>query len=368
VRRVAVVTVGRSDYGIYRPVLRRIVDDPELELGLVVAGAHVAHGSVAEIESDGFPIAARIDVRPDDDRPVSAAVAAGRMSSELAEAYERIRPDLVLALGDRYEMLAAVAAAVPLGLPIAHIHGGELTEGAIDDAVRHAITKLSHLHFVATEEYAARVRRLGEESWRVTVSGAPALDNLELLAAESGPEVDEPFLLATWHPVTLEPDDAERQLDALLGALADAGTTVVFTHPNADPGRAAIVEAIERSGARVFPSLGTRDYFALMRRAAAMVGNSSSGIVEAASFGLPVVNVGSRQRGRVRGANVIDVEPERGAIAGAIAEAISPEFRARVRDLQNPYGDGHAAERIVARLKAVPLGRELLVKRFEEAA
>jgi UDP-hydrolysing UDP-N-acetyl-D-glucosamine 2-epimerase len=375
-RRIGAVTVARSDYGIYRPVLARIAADDELELRLYVAGSHLSHAqglTLREIEADGFEIAMRIDALPQEDTPAAAARAFGETVSALAPVFADERPDVLLVLGDRYEMLAAAVAALPFALPLAHIHGGELTEAATDDAIRHALTKLSHLHFVATEEYARRVIQLGEEPWRVTVSGAPGLDNVLTLQLDGGPDVSEPFLLVTWHPVTLERNDAERQLGELLAALENAGIPIVFTHPNADPGRSAIAEAIERfavthEGTSVFVSLGTRDYFALMRRAAAMVGNSSSGIIEAASFELPVVNIGNRQHGRVRGPNVLDVAAESAEIETAIRRAGSAEFRASLHGLVNPYGDGQAAQRIVARLREVELGPDLLVKRFHEVA
>lgn len=371
-RRVAVVTVGRSDYGILRPVLAAVEAEPALELFLVVAGAHLsaAHGAtVSEVEADGFAVGARVPMLGDEDTPLASAQALGRGVAGFAEAFAAAQPDIVLVLGDRVETLAAAVAATPLTIPVAHVHGGETTEGAIDDAIRHATTKLSHLHFAATEEYAARLVAMGEEPWRVTVSGAPALDNLASLdGAAAEPPVPEPFLLVTWHPVTL----AGEPVGELLGALGDVDMSVVFTHPNADPGRREIVDAIEafatsHERAAVVASLGTRAYFGLMRRAAAMVGNSSSGIIEAPSFELPVVNVGDRQRGRVRAANVVDVPPERTAIAAAVRTATSPEFRAGLRGLRNPYGDGHAAARIAAALRDAPPRAALLAKRFHEA-
>ena len=374
-RTIGVVTVGRSDYGIYRPVLRRIAADPELELLLIVSGSHLEeeHGStVTEIEADGFGIAERVELELGDDSAAGVAASMARGVEGFGAVYARRPIDILLVLGDRAEMLAAVVAAVPFAIPIAHIHGGEATEGAIDDAIRHAITKLSHLHFASTDAYGRRIEQMGEEPWRVTVTGAPALDDVDLEGGDPV-DVDEPFVLVTWHPVTLEQSSGEEQLEELLAALVDVDAQLVFTHPNADTGRRAIVSRIERfasdrGNSRIFVSLGTRAYFDLLRRAKALVGNSSSGIIEAASFELPVVNVGSRQRGRVRGANVIDVECERAAIAGALRRATSQEFRDGLRGLENPYGDGHAAERIVERLRNAPLGRELIVKHFHEAA
>ncbi len=381
-RTIGVVTVARSDYGIYLPVLRRIQDDPDLQLHLLVAGAHLAPAfglTVRDIEADGFPIGERVEMLLSSDTPTSIAKSMGLGIIGFAQAYERRRPDILLVLGDRFEMHAAVTAALPFNIPVAHIHGGELTLGAMDDALRHAITKMSHLHFVATQVYAQRVIQMGEEPWRVTVSGAPGLDNLygarlfsrEELGAQLGLEPHVPFLLVTVHPVTLEHEQTETQMRETLAALAAVGLPVVFTYPNADTRHHTIVQMIHEftathPQAQSVVNFGTPGYFSAMRWATAMVGNSSSGIIEAASFKLPVVNIGSRQQGRVRGRNVIDVPCERAAIQTAIEQAMSEEFRAGLADLVNPYGDGHAAERIVERLKSVPLDSRLLHKRFHD--
>jgi UDP-hydrolysing UDP-N-acetyl-D-glucosamine 2-epimerase len=372
VRSIGVVTVGRSDYGIVRPVMRRIQAANDLDLALFVSGAHLLeeHGStLAEIEADGFAVSERIPMLSADDDAGAVAAGLGRGVAGFADAFERRRPDLLVIVGDRLEMLAPVAAAVPFTIPIAHVHGGEITEGSFDDGIRHAISKLSHLHFVSTAVYGRRLRQMGEEAWRVVVSGAPALDEVTLADASLPAGIAEPFLLVTWHPVTLAPDSGAAQLDQLTAALKDVDAELVVTHPNADPGRAAVVDSLERlarerSGVHVLPNAGGTRYFGLMRRAQAMVGNSSSGIVEAASFRLPVVNVGDRQRGRVRPANVIDAEPTRDAIAAAIDRARSTSFREGLEELENPYGDGHASERIVETLRSVSIDRDLLVKRF----
>jgi len=269
-------------------------------------------------------------------------------------------------------------AALPLRIPVAHLHGGELTRGAIDDALRHSITKLSHLHFVAAPEYGRRVRQLGEEPWRIVVSGAPGLDGL---AEEEPPSADEirvkwgidvrrAFLLATFHPVTLQHDRAEAQAKELLAAIRGSGLPAVFTAPNADTRGRRVARllrgfAASRPGDRFVDSLGSRGYFGLMRHATAMVGNSSSGLVEAPSFRLPVVNVGVRQEGRLRAANVIDVPCERGAILRALRRATSSRFRASLARLRNPYrADRPAADIIVRTLKSVELGERLVLKRF----
>jgi len=379
-RRIGVVTVARSDYGIYRPLLRLIEDDPALELCLLVGGAHWSPEfgrTASEIEADGFPIAAPIEMSLSSDSPEGAAKTMGLGTIGFAQAYARLRPDLLLLLGDRMEMLAAALAAVPFNLPLAHIHGGESSEGAMDEVFRHAMTKLSHLHFVATPEYGARVVQMGEEPWRVTVSGAPGLDNLRNLPLLSrtqltqrlGWELAEGCLLVTWHPATLQPDVGRAQTEALLTALQRSGRPLLFTYPGADTHGRAIISRLEvfvsqHTNSKLVAHLGTQNYFSVMALADAMVGNSSSGLIEAASFQLPVVNVGERQHGRIRGANVVDCAPIADEIEDAIRKALNPGFRAGWAGLANPYGDGRAAERIRERLISVPLGIELLRKRF----
>jgi UDP-hydrolysing UDP-N-acetyl-D-glucosamine 2-epimerase len=266
-----------------------------------------------------------------------------------------------------------------LRIPVAHVHGGEATLGALDESFRHAITKLSHLHFPAAQPYADRIVQMGEAPWRVAVSGAPALDGLRDLPPADAASFERDYrvpltpapLLVTCHPVTLELDSLPAQLDALLGGLDDVDLPVIVTDPNADEGGDVIrqrLAAFEKSRPGVYrvANFGRQGYFDAMRLASAMVGNSSSGIIEAASFGLPVVNVGSRQAGRIRGANVIDVGYDRTAIASAIRTAVSPEFRARLHDAANPYDHGGAARLIVDRLKSVGLGDDLLRKVFHD--
>jgi UDP-hydrolysing UDP-N-acetyl-D-glucosamine 2-epimerase len=381
-RSIGVVTVGRSDYGIYRPILRELASRRCMDALLFVGGAHLLEkfgSTVDEIERDGFAIAERVPMLDEDgDAPADAASAIGRGVTAFAEAFDRQRPDLLLVLGDRYEMFAAGIAALPLGIPVAHIHGGELTTGLIDDSIRHSLTKLSHLHFVATATYAHRVEQLGEEPWRITVSGAPALDELLRVQpldddelANRGVILHGRPLLVTYHPLTLLPERTKADLDALLDAVADTGLDAVLTYPNADPTHTRIVDTIERFASAderytLVRNLGTDAYATLLRRAAAMIGNSSSGIIEAATFELPVVDIGQRQEGRLRGPNVIHVDGSRSAIAAAISRAVSPEFRSAIAGLHNAYGDGHAAARIVDRLANVPIDENLLIKRFHD--
>ena len=273
-------------------------------------------------------------------------------------------------------MLAAVVAALPFNIPVAHIHGGEITEGAIDDCIRHAITKMSHLHFVATGEYRQRVIQMGEQPSRVIVSGAPSLDNLSALNLMNREEIERvyglsrnsPFLLVTYHPVTLDHSSTRGQMTEVIAALEATSVDVFFTYPNADMSSRIIVQEIQEAAKRssrmkVAISMGMRAYFSLMSHAAAMVGNSSSGIIEAASFRLPVVNIGSRQRGRICPPNVIDVECNREGIEKGIRQALSAECRQSLETLINPFGDGKASERIVATLKSVAVNT-LIHKEF----
>lgn len=379
-RRIGVVTTSRADYGLLRPVIRALKADPDLDPVLYVSGLHLAarHGeTVREIEADGLPIAARIPCLGDDDDSRSVAEAMGRATAGMASALDDSPPDLLLVLGDRFEMFACAVAAVPFNLPVAHIHGGETTFGATDEVFRHGLTKIAHLHFPAAESFARRLRQMGEEPWRITVSGSPAIDNFfsetNLSAAEIqaryGIGTESAPLLVTLHPETRSDLAPETQAAALVEALESLDLPVVITGVNADVGNRAVSQALSALAERredivSVDHLGSANYVGLMRRAAAMVGNSSSGLIEAPSAGLPVVNIGDRQRGRPRAGNVIDVPFDAQTIAAAVRRAVSPEFRAGFAGLVNPYGDGRAAERIAARLREVPIDRRLLVKEF----
>jgi UDP-hydrolysing UDP-N-acetyl-D-glucosamine 2-epimerase len=350
---------------------------------MIVTGSHLSPEfgmGVRTIESDGFEIADCIEVLGSSDTPEATANAMGLGLTGFAAYFGRQRPDILVVLGDRFEMHVAALAALPFHVPVAHIHGGEITIGAFDDALRHSMTKLSHLHFVSTAEYARRVGQLGEEPWRITVSGAPSLDNLrtiplrgrEELERDPGLRLADTFLLVTYHPATLDMGDPAEQARALFRAIESTGLPSMVTMPNADPGGQAIRAVVrERAAAnplvRWVENLGTEAYFSLMALTAAMVGNSSSGILEAASFGLPVVNVGLRQEGRTHGPNVIDVPATENAILRGLRTALDPRFKAGLNGLTNPYGDGHAADRIVDRLRDVDLGESLLIKRFADA-
>jgi UDP-N-acetylglucosamine 2-epimerase (non-hydrolysing) len=381
-RAIGVVTVARSDYGHLLPLLQALeAAAPDVELLVYVAGSHLASPFGVRtgdlVEADRWPIAARIDMGIDGDSPATIAAATGRGVTGFAAEFARRRPDLLVVLGDRYEMLSAALAALPFALPVAHLHGGEVTEGAIDEQIRHAITKLSHLHFPAAEPYAARLRQMGEEPWRIHCCGAPGLDRLreggslsrEEIERRLGRPLGRPTLLLTFHPETLAVADVPRQVEELTAALEKVEGEILVTAPGADTGYRTISAGLERLAGRrrlmlMASTLGDDVYTSLLREADVMIGNSSSGLIEAPSFGLPVVNVGDRQRGRLRAANVIDVPAAREAIAEAIRRALDPAFRRGLAGLVNPYGDGHAAPRIAAVLREVELGSRLTRKRF----
>lgn len=376
--------MARSDYGIWQPVLKCISAESGVRLWLYVGGMHLeeCYGlSVRMIEQDGYTIKARIpmDMQSNDARAVAWSIGAGVQG--FADAFAEEPPDLLCVLGDRFDMIPAVLAAAPYRIPVAHVHGGEITEGAIDELFRHAITKMSHLHFASTLEYAGRIMQMGEEPWRVTVSGAPSLDHLYQtpqisraeLSRRCGLSLDCDPLLITYHPATLDPLPVEDQINSLLDALALVSMPLIFTLPNADEGGHQVARMIKefvhpREHAVLVDNLGAQAYFSMMRISAAMVGNSSSGIIEAASLGLPVVNIGMRQQGRARNANVIDCPCSAAAIRDGLKIALDPAFRVALKGVVNIYGDGHAAQRIVDRLLRAEHKETLLHKRFAGVA
>jgi UDP-N-acetylglucosamine 2-epimerase (non-hydrolysing)/GDP/UDP-N,N'-diacetylbacillosamine 2-epimerase (hydrolysing) len=375
-RRIGVITTSRADYGhLYWP-LKELAAHPEVELGVFALGAHLAPefgSTIREIEADEFPIKARIECLLSSDTDTGMAKTIGVAILGLADALTAWRPDLLLLIADRYEMLAPASVALALRIPIAHIEGGEVSQGAIDDAVRNALTKLAHIHFTSTENARRRVIAMGEEPWRVHHAGAPSLDHLgrsnllDRTALESrlGIVLTPPTLLAAWHPVTIL-RETNAEADALFDALSQAPGQLVFVYPNSDAGSHALIErakalAVARPQTHIFVNLDAVTYWSLLGQVNAMIGNSSSGIMEAASFALPAVNVGMRQQGRERARNVIDAPAETAAIVAAVAKALSPEFRNSLRGMENPYGDGTAAKAIAYVLTTVPLDG-LLIK------
>jgi UDP-hydrolysing UDP-N-acetyl-D-glucosamine 2-epimerase len=384
-RSIGIATTSRADYGAILPILRAIQADPDLCVKLYVSGAHLSPEfglTVQMIDQDGFPIEERVEMLLSSDTPAGIAKSMGLGLAGFGQAFSRSAPDLLVVTGDRYEMLAVALAALPFKIAVAHLGGGDLTEGAIDDSLRHCITKLSHLHFTATEEYARRVIQLGEDPSRVFVTGEPALDDAQnsanvsptVLEEQFGVDVKRPFLVVTFHPVTLEYEQAEWQVDELLAALQAANLSVVFTMPNADTA-SRIIAAKMRQWVRVnggvfVENFGTHAYRSLISYAAAMVGNSSSGIIESPSFQVPTVNIGTRQERRVRAQNVIDVGYRREDILAGIGRAIREDFRASLTSLVNPYANPteSAASDIVSVLKTVQLGDRLIRKKFYNLA
>ncbi|HUZ95124.1 MAG TPA: UDP-N-acetylglucosamine 2-epimerase [Edaphobacter sp.] len=369
-RTIAVVTSSRADYShLYWP-LKDLAAHPNVDLKLIVLAAHLSPAfgnTVNEIEQDGFAIASRIECLLNSDTDTGMAKTLGLAVLGLTDVLAQMRPDLLLLIADRYEMLAPASVALTLRIPVAHIEGGEISEGAIDDAVRNALTKMAHIHFTSTDTARARVISMGEEPWRVTRAGAPSLDHItrsQLLTRsqlEQALKIDlkqAPTVVA-YHPVTLLQNTTE-EADALFAALAQIKGQIVFCYPNADAGSHSLMQRThefirQHTDAHVFVNLGAVTYWSLLKQAGLLLGNSSSGIMEAASFALPVVNVGLRQYGRERAPNVLDADPNIDSILDKIATARSADFRESLRGMTNPYGDGHAAERIVHVLTTVSL-------------
>jgi len=375
-RRIGVITTSRADYShLYWP-LRELSAHPHVDLAVFALGAHLSPefgNTLQEIERDGFPIQARIECLLSSDTDTGMAKTIGLAILGLADALTAWRPDILLLIADRYEMLAPASVALAMRIPIAHIEGGEISQGAIDDQVRNAITKLAHIHFTSTPTARRRVIAMGEEPWRVHHAGAPSLDHLSrsplldraALESKLGIKHASPTILAAWHPVTIL-HDTNAEADALFAALADAPGKIIFVYPNSDAGSHALIERTRalvatRAHTHVFVNLDAITYWSLLGQVDCMIGNSSSGIMEAASFALPTVNVGIRQQGRERAANIIDAPAETPAIAAALRKALSPKFRESLQGKLNPYGNGTAAKTIAQVLATVPL-EGLLIK------
>ena len=377
-RKIAVVTTSRADYShLYWP-LHDLSRHPEVDLQLIVTGSHLSPEfgvTVGEIERDGLAIAARIECLLSSDTDVGMAKTIGVATLSLADCLGQMRPDLLLLIADRYEMLAPAAVALALRIPIAHIEGGEISEGAIDDAVRNALTKMSHIHFTSTFAARDRAIALGEEEWRVHRAGAPSIDHLRRDTLHTRKQVEQqlqidlqqPTTVVAYHPVTIA-RDTTREADELFAALQQIAGRIIFCYPNADAGSRELIERTrqfqqQRPDAHIFVNLPALIYWSLLKNVDLMIGNSSSGIMETPSFALPTVNIGMRQQGRERARNILDAAPAQADILAKIAIARSPQFRQSLQGMQNPYGDGHAAEKIVKVLTSAPLGEELLMKK-----
>lgn len=382
-RRVAVVTGSRAEYGLLQWLIEEISTDERLECLLIVTGMHLSTEfglTVREVEAGNWPIDARVHMLLASDDPVAIAKSVSLGVSGMADALDRLRPDIVVLLGDRFEILAAAQAAYLLRIPIAHIHGGESSEGALDEGIRHAITKLAQLHFAAAEPYRRRLIRMGEHPSRVFMFGAPGLDSLSRSRPMSREELErdlnfklrDPLFVATYHPATNTEQDGVIACGALLRAFDRmAHATVVITKPNADAGGRAVGAAIDQWGADrprtcVRDSLGAARYWSLLRIASAVVGNSSSGLLEAPALHVPTVNIGERQDGRLKAASVIDCSDDEDAIVRALERALTREHRSLVDSMTLPYPvTGDASKRIKDTIASLPLDG-ILTKKFYE--
>ncbi len=367
-RKICVITGTRADYGLLRWVMQGIKDDPELVLQVIATGMHLSPEfglTYQAIEQDGFCIDRKLEMLLSSDSTVGIAKSMGLGLIGFADALSELRPDLMVVLGDRFEVFAAAAAALVARIPVAHLHGGETTEGAFDEALRHSITKMSHLHFVATEEYRRRVIQLGEQPDRVFLVGGLGIDNVKRLKLLDRAELEASLdfklgpknLLITFHPVTLESATAAKQMEELLAALsALPDTHLVFTMPNADVDGRQLIKMVERfvaqhANARAYSSLGQLRYLSCLAHVDGVIGNSSSGLLEAPSFKKGTINIGDRQRGRAQAASVINCQPDRRSIAAALDKLYSQAFQASLRQVSNPYGEGGASEKVVSALR-----------------
>jgi UDP-N-acetylglucosamine 2-epimerase (non-hydrolysing)/GDP/UDP-N,N'-diacetylbacillosamine 2-epimerase (hydrolysing) len=377
-RTIAVVTSSRADYSHLYWVLKEMSEHPNIELRIIAMGPHLSPEfghTAANLSDDGFVTTERIECLLSSDTDVGMAKTIGVATLGLADCLGKLRPDLLLLIADRYEMLAPASVALALRIPIAHIEGGDVSLGAIDDAVRNALTKLAHVHFTSTEGSRNRVINMGEEPWRVHTAGSPSLDHIvkstlldrKEIEARLQIQLESNTIAVIYHPVTISRNTL-CEADELFAALQDLPHPLLFINPNADAGSRQLSQRIHRFMARrpkdkFIANVDHLTYLSLLQFLAALVGNSSSGIMESASFQLPAVNVGIRQKGRERGKNVVDCEPQRGKIAEAIHRALSADFRASLNGLVNPYGDGHSAERITQVLSALDLSESLLAKK-----
>ncbi|WP_320113080.1 UDP-N-acetylglucosamine 2-epimerase [Draconibacterium orientale] len=367
-KKICIVTGTRAEYGLLYWLIKGVHEDPDLELQLLVTGMHLSPEfglTWKQIEDDGFPLTRKIEILLSSDTAVGISKSNALAQISFAESYEQLKPEIVILLGDRTETFAAASAALVAGIPIAHIHGGELTEGAYDDAIRHSITKMSHLHFTATEEYRNRVIQLGEQPDKVFIVGAIGLDNIKKLPLLNKPDFEQSIncklkgknLLITFHPVTLEDQSAGEQFQNLVDALDELeNTLLIFTKPNSDKNGRVIIKMLDdyvktnSHKAISFTSLGQLRYLSAIQYMDAVVGNSSSGIIEVPVFNVPTVNIGDRQKGRITGESIINCNPEKHDISNALNKAFS--FNKSLK-IHHPYGKGDSTEQILSTLKNI---------------
>lgn len=369
-KTIGIVTVARSDFGIYLPILKKMRLSKQLKPLIYVTGMHLLPefgDTYQEILESGFEIEAKIPSFQKDTSPKSLVSAMGNILIGFSNIFAKKKPDMLLVLGDRYEMHSSAAAAVPFNIPIAHLHGGEVTYGAIDELFRHSITKLSNIHFTSTETYSKRIEQMGESKENIYTVGAPGLDNFQTInfmeesqvRSDLGVSPNKPIIISTFHPVTTDSQNTNLHINNLLNALKKLkDTEIIITYPNSDTSGELIIKKIDdcvqqNPNMQTYKNLGHEMYFNLMNIASVMVGNSSSGIIEAPSFKLPVVNIGDRQQGRLQAENVINSSYEEKDIFNSIQEALSLEFSQKLQGLKNPYGDGNASDKIIKTLEQV---------------
>jgi GDP/UDP-N,N'-diacetylbacillosamine 2-epimerase (hydrolysing) len=380
-KKILVVTGTRSEYGLLYWTMKEIQNDKDLQLQLIVTGNHLVidYGyTVEQIKNDGFEINEEIDMIINSVEKSSVVKSMGLEMIQMAQSFDRLKPDILLILGDRYETFVAATCAMMMNIPIAHMNGGESTEGAVDEQIRHAITKMAHLHFTGAEYYKDRIIKMGEEPSKVYNVGQAGIENVKRLNLLDKNEIqkelnvtfNKPILLITFHPVTLDIENIEYQINNLLEAIVEFDAKYIFTYPNADFGSKIIIDKIndfvkQNKNGIIFYSLGQRKYLSLLKYADVMVGNSSSGIIESPIFKIPVINIGERQKGRLRSNNIIDVGYGKEEIFNAINKALySKEFKKNLDFIENVYGEGNVSKDVVYILKSINLDKDLLRKRL----
>jgi len=379
-RKIAVVTGTRAEYGLLYRTMKRIQMDDVLKLQLIVTGSHPSPkygNTIEQIKEDGFKIDEEIEIDINSYKKSSISKSMGLEMIQIAQGFERLKPDMLLILGDRYEIFAAAICAMTMNIPIAHISGGEITEGAMDEQIRHAITKMAHIHFPGAECYAENIKKMGEESWRIFNVGDPGIENIKntkLMTKEEIKEdididIDEETLLITYHPVTLEIEDLPSQISNLLEALSELDKKMIITYPNADYGSDYIIKELnkfskENNKVYLFKNLGNRRYLSIMKNCGAVVGNSSSALVEAPYLKVPVVDIGNRQKGRLKAENIISCSNDSKDIISAVNKSLSSEFKGKVKNVKSLYGEGSTSEEIVKVLKQIDIDDKLLKKKL----
>ena len=377
---ISILTATRAEYGLLKPIIEKLSKVEEFDIRIVATGAHVSPEfglTYKEIEGNGFKIDKKIEILLSADTPASISKSMGIAMISFADYFSQLNPDILIVLGDRYETLAVVMAAMNQRIPIVHLYGGETTEGAVDEAIRHAITKLSYVHFTSTEEYRKRVIQLGEDPKRVYNVGATGIENIltedliEKNELEKVLNVDlsKPYAVVTFHPVTLENNSSENQIKSLLEVFKTKKDLIfIVTKANADSEGRIINDLIDRyanenDNIYAFTSLGMRRYLSALKYSTMVIGNSSSGLVEAPTFGIPTVNIGDRQKGRLQASSVINCKPNAISIKQAIDKALTEEFRKVAKEAINPYGDGNTSEKIVEVIKEYVLGEKINLKK-----